>query len=874
MNNKKFICFMLSASLCCSGAAVQAAEALSSTETAPEDPGSDVVSDNPEVSPEITDPSVTTDSEGTSESSESWEPWEPSESSESSDTETEGSESIDTEEIVETEVTEEAETVNDIYTDMSTYSSYEAKQICFNYLTTTGGLNAAQACGVMANIQEETGYLANNVGDVWEKSHGYTDATFTAAVDNGTYTRDEFIYDYNGYGLCQWMYWSAKRDLYDYAKSAGTSIGNLYMQLGFLSSTIRSDTDCWNYMKDIPNTLEGAYTAGWNFCEHYERPGNMSYYGPKRGGIAQSLWQEFCGGSTDTGNTDTGESTGSSTDSSTTSYSTGTYTITASTLMVRQGNSTSYNSIGYLSKGTQVKVLEVTSNGWGKIVYNGQNGWISLTYCSLDSADSAESTTTTTTEKATTTTTEALPSTDGNEDTNTLYQITASSLNVRSGAGTNYSVIGYLQKGEQVNVTGTSGSWYKISYNGTTGYISSTYCQKVTSSETVTTDTTKAPVTVEPTTTTTTEAPKATTTTTTAADKKTETTTETVSSLGVYTVTASSLTVRKGTSTSYASLGTLPKGTQVTVLKQVNGWGMINYNGQTGYVYMYYLQQVTPAVTTTTTEKAVTTTTEKATTTTTEAALVTTTSGQTISSNGAIYTVQTLLNVRSGPGTSYSVLGTLEQNRQITVYSITDNWAKITFNDQTAYVSAKYLTYVGEVSHTCTYDSGVIVTPATCIDTGLITYTCTTCGETKDEVLPIDPNNHTGKTKVENVIDATYDNKGYTGDTYCDSCGVLLEKGTETPLLQFAITKQPTSVVVAKEGYYATIKVEATGEELTYKWYWKMPSDTAYKLSTVTTNTYRYAVTASRNGRQVYCLITDKNGNTLKTDVVTMSYKE
>ncbi|MDR4235317.1 SH3 domain-containing protein, partial [Priestia megaterium] len=55
--------------------------------------------------------------------------------------------------------------------------------------------------------------------------------------------------------------------------------------------------------------------------------------------------------------------------------------------------------------------------------------------------------------------------------------VTASMLNVRSGAGTNYASIGSVTKGQKLSVVSKSGSWYKINYNGRMGYVSSDYVQ-------------------------------------------------------------------------------------------------------------------------------------------------------------------------------------------------------------------------------------------------------------------------------------------------------------------------------------------------------------------------------------------------------------
>lgn len=51
----------------------------------------------------------------------------------------------------------------------------------------------------------------------------------------------------------------------------------------------------------------------------------------------------------------------------------------------------------------------------------------------------------------------------------------------------------------------------------------------------------------------------------------------------------------------------------------------------------------------------------------------------------------TELNVRSGPGTGYSSIGSLRRGTIIKVKSISKGWAKFTFAGQTAYVAADYL---------------------------------------------------------------------------------------------------------------------------------------------------------------------------------------
>ena len=55
------------------------------------------------------------------------------------------------------------------------------------------------------------------------------------------------------------------------------------------------------------------------------------------------------------------------------------------------------------------------------------------------------------------------------------------------------------------------------------------------------------------------------------------------------------------------------------------------------------------------------------------------------------YVTVSSLNIRSGPGTSYSILGTFTTGDKVEVISESDGWAKINYNGGTAYVSSQYI---------------------------------------------------------------------------------------------------------------------------------------------------------------------------------------
>ena len=84
------------------------------------------------------------------------------------------------------------------------------------------------------------------------------------------------------------------------------------------------------------------------------------------------------------------------------------------------------------------------------------------------------------------------------------------------------------------------------------------------------------------------------------------------------------------------------------------------------------------------------------------------------------------------------------------------------------------------------------------------------------------------------------------------------------------ITKQPAAVSVVS-GVTAKTSVTASGDGLKYQWYFKDTTASGYSKSSITTNTYSAEMNSWRNGRKVYCLVTDKYGNSVKSNVVTLS---
>lgn len=133
------------------------------------------------------------------------------------------------------------------------------------------GMTEAGAAGLMGNLYAESGLIPTNLQNTYEKKLGYTDASYTAAVDSGAYTN--FAKDSAGFGLAQWTYWSRKEALLAYAKAAGKSIGDLEMQLGFLLQELSSGYKAVLNMLKTATTVRAASDA---VLLQFERPADQS----------------------------------------------------------------------------------------------------------------------------------------------------------------------------------------------------------------------------------------------------------------------------------------------------------------------------------------------------------------------------------------------------------------------------------------------------------------------------------------------------------------------------------------------------------------------------------------------------------------------
>lgn len=188
-----------------------------------------------------------------------------------------------------------AEAMRSVFAEDVYAASSNNTAAIYKYLTKTMGLNTAAACGVMTNINAESGMSPINLQNTYNKSLGLSDEAYTGRVDSGKYKK--FSSDRAGYGLCQWTSSGRKSNLLDFAKSQKKSIGDLEMQMAFFNKEIRASyNSVYVTLKSVPNTAAGAYIAAAEMCMCYEIPANTVATAASRGKTCLSnYWKTYSG---------------------------------------------------------------------------------------------------------------------------------------------------------------------------------------------------------------------------------------------------------------------------------------------------------------------------------------------------------------------------------------------------------------------------------------------------------------------------------------------------------------------------------------------------------------------------------------------------
>ena len=148
-------------------------------------------------------------------------------------------------------------------------ASSTTKTSVYNYLTEKIGFNSAAACGIMANIEQESNF---NPSAVERDSNGLLSG-----------------------GLCQWN-GSRFTNLKNYCSRNGYNYLSTQGQLEYLNYELQKSQykHIYNYLKGVSNTAEGAYDAAYYWCYYFEIPASRASKSVTRGNKAKTTyWNQY-----------------------------------------------------------------------------------------------------------------------------------------------------------------------------------------------------------------------------------------------------------------------------------------------------------------------------------------------------------------------------------------------------------------------------------------------------------------------------------------------------------------------------------------------------------------------------------------------------
>ena len=112
-------------------------------------------------------------------------------------------------------------------------------------------------------------------------------------------------------------------------------------------------------------------------------------------------------------------------------------------LNIRSEATTNSSIVAVMSNGSTMELLDTSNPYWFQISYNGYTGYVSTEHIKVNRES---------------------------------YRVVDGPLNIRSGPGASYELLGTLAQDEVVEVIGESNGWYQIAQ----GYIHGDYVEKVT----------------------------------------------------------------------------------------------------------------------------------------------------------------------------------------------------------------------------------------------------------------------------------------------------------------------------------------------------------------------------------------------------------
>ncbi|MFE7063032.1 SH3 domain-containing protein [Sutcliffiella sp. NPDC057660] len=219
-----------------------------------------------------------------------------------------------------------------------------------------------------------------------------------------------------------------------------------------------------------------------------------------------------------------------------------------------------------------------------------------------------------------------------NSESTDVVQVLTDDLRVRSGPGTSFNVVGFIQSSDSVSFVDQNENWVKIRTTGLEGWVSSEFVSIQTKK------------------------------------KKKETTDEEnqedANNSQTATVTTDGLNIRSEPTTQSKVIGTLANGTLVNVLNKKSDWLQISFDGETGWIHSDYAELHNGNIDTPSKKKD--------------------RSAATISVSG--------LNVRSEPNLNGKIVDQISQGTDVTIISEQNSWCEIEYaNGNTGWVAGWFL---------------------------------------------------------------------------------------------------------------------------------------------------------------------------------------
>lgn len=288
-------------------------------------------------------------------------------------------------------------------------------------------------------------------------------------------------------------------------------------------------------------------------------------------------------------------------------------------LNLRSTASTKGKVLVTIPKNKEVQYISKSGN-WYKVKYGSKTGFVSATYISVTTK--------------TVTPAKPAPKPPAAAPSNKVTYKTKENLNLRSAASWSGKILLTIPKNKEVTYVSKSGDWMRVTYNGKTGYVASSYLTAV------------KPAPAKP---------------VTPAAKK-------------YYYTTANLNLRASNSLSGKVIVTLLPNKKVEFVSAHGDWYKIKYENKVGFVSKKYLTEKAPVA---------------------PSKPVETEQDYTIAYE-AVVTAMPSLNVRTAPDASSTQIGTVLHNQIIGVIKkINDSWVQIEFELNgklvPAYVHSSYI---------------------------------------------------------------------------------------------------------------------------------------------------------------------------------------